>query len=144
MRVIVSIGAAVSPLTVTVNVHALVLAEPSVAVHVTVVLPSGNVEPLAGSQVTVTLVQLSVAVAAKVTTVPFGLLQFVVMFTGQLICGGCISRIVTVKVQLVVLPQLSVAVHVTVVEPSGKVEPGSGRQDTVTSVSHASMAAGDP
>ena len=39
---------------------------------------------------------------------------------------------VTGKVQLAVADEASVAVHVTVVEPSGKVEPDGGVQATVT------------
>jgi hypothetical protein len=46
-------GGAVS-LTVTVNEAEPVLLCASVAVQVTVVVPSGNVEPLAGAQVTAT------------------------------------------------------------------------------------------
>ena len=41
------------------------------------------------------------------------------MFEGQVITGGCTSFTVTVKVQLTV-PQLFVAVAVTVVTPTGK------------------------
>jgi hypothetical protein len=47
---------------------------------------------------------------------------------------------VTVKLQLVLLPQSSVAVHVTVVVPAGKVVPDAGVQTTVTLVSHVSVA----
>ena len=56
-------GGSVS-LTVTVNVHRLVLPEASVATQVTVVTPFGNVEPDAGEHATVTPGQLSVGVAA--------------------------------------------------------------------------------
>ena len=49
----VATGACVS-LTVTVNEHVLVLFEASVAVHVTVVVPTGNVAPDAGTHTTVT------------------------------------------------------------------------------------------
>ena len=52
---------------VTVKVHDAVLVEASVAVHVTVVVPFGNVEPVGGTQTTVTPGQLSVAVAVYVT-----------------------------------------------------------------------------
>jgi hypothetical protein len=48
---------------VTEKLQALVLPLPSVAVHVTGVVPFAKVEPLAGTQTTVTLVQLSLAVA---------------------------------------------------------------------------------
>ena len=56
----VTVGACVS-LIVTVNVHDPVFAEASVAVHVTVVAPTGNVAPVAGTHTTVAPGQLSVA-----------------------------------------------------------------------------------
>ena len=48
--------------TFTVNDFVAVLPEPSLAVHVTVVVPSANVEPLAGLHVTAT-VPLTASVA---------------------------------------------------------------------------------
>ena len=57
----VTVGACVS-LTVTENAHVPVFAEASVAVHVTVVVPTGNVEPDAGAHTTVEPGQLSDAV----------------------------------------------------------------------------------
>jgi len=56
-------GASVS-LIVTVKLQLLVFPLPSVAVHVTVLVPLVNVDPLAGLQAVVTPGQLSVAVAA--------------------------------------------------------------------------------
>ncbi len=56
-------GACVS-FTVTVNKHAVVLPDPSVAVHVTVVVPFGKLVPDAGLQTTAAPEQLSVAVGA--------------------------------------------------------------------------------
>ncbi len=56
-------GACVS-FTVTVNEQAAVLPDPSVAVHVTVVVPLVNVEPEAGVHTTLAPGQLSVAVGA--------------------------------------------------------------------------------
>jgi hypothetical protein len=47
-----------------VNEQLLVFPPPSVAVQVTVVIPTKNVEPLAGLQLTVAVPQLSVAVGA--------------------------------------------------------------------------------
>jgi len=47
--------------TVTGKLHVAVLLDPSVAVHVTVVVPKGNIEPAGGLHVTVTVEQLSVA-----------------------------------------------------------------------------------
>jgi hypothetical protein len=75
--------------TVTVNVQLLVLPCASVAVLVTVVVPTAKLVPLAGTLVTVTPGQLSVAVTLKVTL----LLQapgaaFAEMLPGQVITGG--------------------------------------------------------
>src|SRR5436190_1753625 len=85
--------------TVTVNVQELLLPELSVAVLVTVVVPTGNEEPLAGLLTTVTEpAQLSDVGMAKVTLLaqePAAALA--VMFPGQVIEGGCLSSTVTVK-----------------------------------------------
>ena len=50
-------------LTVTVKLHVPVWAEVSLAVQLTVVVPTGKLAPLAGLQAMVELEQLSVAVA---------------------------------------------------------------------------------
>ena len=55
-----------------------------------------------------------------------------VMFAGQAMLGGCVSTSVTVKEQLAVLPEPSVATAVTVVVPLEKVEPDGGFATTVT------------
>ena len=52
---------------VTVKVQLLELPEASVATLVTVVVPTGKVEPKGGVETTVTLPQLSVALTEKVT-----------------------------------------------------------------------------
>jgi len=65
----VTVGACVS-FTLTVNVQVLVLPEASVAVTVTVVIPTGKKLPDAGTLVTVTPGQLSVAVGVKETFAP--------------------------------------------------------------------------
>jgi hypothetical protein len=54
----------VQVMTVTVNEQLAVLAAASVAVQLTVVVPSGKLEPEAGTQAVVTPGQLSVAVGA--------------------------------------------------------------------------------
>ena len=73
---------------------------------------------------TVAAPQLSVAVAANVTTV----LQEpasaeLTMAEGQAIEGACVSFTVTVNEQVEVLPAASVAVAVTVVTPTLNIEP---------------------
>lgn len=114
--------------TVTVNEHEAVLPDASVAVQVTVVVPTGKVEPDAGEQTTVTPGQLSDAVGAKFTVaeVRIGHLEpaAVKMFAGHVIVGGCVSLTLTVNVQV----GPAVEVHVTVVVPTGKNEPEAGEQ----------------
>ena len=48
------------------------------------------------------------------------------MFAGQVIAGACVSCTVTEKVHVPVFAAASVAVHVTVVVPTGNVEPDAG------------------
>jgi len=48
------------------------------------------------------------------------------MSGGQAICGGSWSATVTLKLQLALLPEPSIAVIVTRVVPFWKVEPGAG------------------
>jgi len=87
--------------TLTVNVHTEVLFAASVAVQVTVVVPTGKVDPLGGLQATVTVPgQLSVPVGVEyVTTAPVGTGQATAvaftMFAGQVIDGGVVSTTVT-------------------------------------------------
>jgi hypothetical protein len=83
--------------TVTVNVHLLVFPQASVAVLVTVVVPTGKANPLGGTLATVTLPQLSVPPTTKVTLlvhVPDA--AFTVMFSGHEITGGVVSITVMV------------------------------------------------
>jgi hypothetical protein len=68
--------------------------------------------------------QASLAVTVKVTLLvhwPVG--ASTTMFAGQVIEGGCVSLMVTVKLQVLEFPEVSVAVKVLVVVPTGKVEP---------------------
>src|SRR5258708_7364015 len=97
--------------TVTVNVQTLVLPLLSVAVLVTVVTPTGKAEPLAGTLTRlVTLPQVSLAVTTKVTLLEhWPAAALTRMLAGQVIVGGWVSRTVTVKVQTLELPLLSVA-----------------------------------
>jgi hypothetical protein len=53
------------------------------------------------------------------------------MLDGQVIAGAVESSTVTVKLHVPVLPDVSVAVHVTVVVPTGKLEPDAGAHMTV-------------
>ncbi len=85
------------------KLHVAVFPAASVAVAVTVVVPKVKVEPEAGLYDTVADPQLSVAVAANVTTavqVPAAVLEEI--FDGQVIEGAWLSATVTVKVQVAV------------------------------------------
>jgi hypothetical protein len=102
-----------------------VLPAASVAVQVTVVVPSGK---LAGASfVTVTVVQLSVATGLPklAITASHNPLALTVMFAGATIVGFVLSLTVTVCVVVAVFPALSITVHVTVVVPIEKVDGAS-------------------
>ena len=81
------------------------LPERSLAVQVTVVVPSANTEPGAGTQVTVAPPQLSEPVATKLTTAPHRLVSLpTVRLAGHDTVGGTGSVTITLKVQVEVLP----------------------------------------
>ena len=116
--------------TVTVKVQ-FVVPLASLAVACTTVVPTGNVLPEGGTAViTGTLLQVSLAVTVKNTTA--GPTDVTTMFDGQWMLsthGGVLVRFtVTWKLQLVNVPQESLALHVTVVVPIGKVLPLGGLQ----------------
>jgi hypothetical protein len=76
--------------------------------------------------------QLSLTDGAKVTVCAQVLgTIFVSMFAGHVSVGASVSFTVTVKVQALVLPLVSLAVQVTVVTPLLKVEPLVGLQLTL-------------
>ena len=119
--------------TVTWNVQLDVFPEASVAVAVTVVAPTGNVDPEAGEAETVAPGQLSVTGIWKLTTAPQAPGSLLtVMFAGQVSCGASLSATVTVKVQLDVFPAASVAVATTFVVPRGNADPEAGTLVTLT------------
>ena len=131
--------------TVTVKVQVAVLPDVSVAVQVTVVVPTGRIEPLGGVHTEVTPGQLSDTVGAgKVTVALLEIGQVcaatAVTFAGQVIVGGCVSLTVIVNEQLAVLPEASLTLHVTVVMPLGKVEPEGGLQTGVPTPRQLSVA----
>jgi hypothetical protein len=66
------------------------------------------------------------------------------MSFGGVTTGGVVSCTSTVVVAVPVLPALSVALHVTVVEPSGNVEPEAGAHVGVTLPSTRSDALAAP
>ena len=122
--------------TVTVNMQLAVLADVSIAEHVTVVVPFGKAAPDGGLQVTaLTPGQLSVAVGAVyVATALHRPVSFdLVMLAGQAVSvGACVSLTVTVKLHgVAALPEVSIPVQLTVVVPFGKVAPLAGVQVNV-------------
>src|SRR5260221_9747297 len=95
-------------MTATVKLQLAVLPDASVAVQVTVFVPLANVLPLVGMQLKVTPEQLSAAVGVKFTIwLHWPTATLVAILAGQVIVGTSMSRIVTVKLQLVVLPAAS-------------------------------------
>ena len=81
------------------------VARESVAWHVTIVVPSPNVEPLAGEQTAGRGPSaLSFAVAVNITTAPLGLVASAVMSSGTCRSGGVVSPTVTLNEPVAVLP----------------------------------------
>jgi hypothetical protein len=116
-------------LTVTVNEQLDELPDGSVAVHVTVVVPTANVDPLAGTHTVVTGAQLSVTVGANVTTAPHTPVSLLcAMLAGHVITGAVVSVTVIVNVHEDEFADASVTVHVTVVTPTLNVDPDAGVQ----------------
>jgi hypothetical protein len=110
--------------TVTVKVQSFVLPDPSVAVAVTVVVPTLKKLPEAGLYAIVTFGQLSAFTAAKVTVAPhWPIPEVTVMLAGQTMFGVTLSSTVTENVQVETLPDGSVAVTVTTVTPTGNSVP---------------------
>jgi hypothetical protein len=135
----VNTGGVVS-ITVTVKVPFVVLPCVSVALHMTVVGPMGNVAPETGAQANVAASSGSVALTTYVTTAPLALVATAVMLVGRLRVGAVLSSTTTVALAVPVLPAPSVAVQVMVVGPTGKVLPEAGAQVGVSEPDTASVA----
>ena len=121
--------------TLTVKLQDAVLPEASVAVQVTVVVPTGNTDPDGGLHTTVGGGgQLSVAVGGTYVTVAVVVnghdtcAAFVIPAGHPINTGGCVSFTVTVKLHIDMLFDESFTVHVTVVVPFWNVEPLAGVQ----------------
>jgi hypothetical protein len=119
--------------TETVKLQVAVLPEASVAVHVTVVVPTGTAAPEGGTQAVVTPGQLSLAVGlGNVVGVAAGIGHATgataVILAGQVMLGGCVSFTVTVNEQVGAPP--ADAEQVIVVAPTGKKDPLGGLQLT--------------
>jgi hypothetical protein len=120
--------------TITLKLQVLVLPTASVAVLVTVVVPTLNVDPLAGTAAKVTPAQLSVAPTVKVPTAPQVPVVAIKLrgVNGQVATGFSASVTVTLNVQLVDFAAASVEVPVTVVVPLLKLDPLAGLEEVVT------------
>jgi len=113
----------------------------SVAEQLTVVVPMGNREPDAGTQVTGTGPSTrSFADAVKLTTVSEALDAVTVISEGNVNAGGVVSTTVTLKLAVPIFPFVSVAVQLTAVVPRGKVAPESGEHDWDSTASSGSLA----
>jgi hypothetical protein len=88
--------------TLTVKLQEVLLLDVSVAVQVTVVVPIGKVDPVAGLQTKPTPGQLSETTGANVALAPAGQVGSVTMLAGHVIAGGWVSLTVTVNWQLAV------------------------------------------
>ena len=133
--------------TVTVNEQFELLPDVSVAVHRTVVVPSGNVDPEGGTHAVVTPGQLSVAtglgyVTVRLVAIGHDAAATLVRLRGHVMAGDCVSLIVTAKEQLAGLPLASLTEHTTVVIPFGKAPPDAGVQVTVPTPGQLSLAEG--
>ena len=123
-----------------------VFPRPSSAVHVTVVCPTGNVDPEAGRQLTGALAPRSVADGVvKDATYPLGEVASCEMLAGTLaglMTGGVVSCTTTLKVAVEsgLLPSL--AVHCTGVVPMANVLPEAGAHVTGRAPVTASLAVG--
>jgi hypothetical protein len=121
----VTCGAVVSTTLTAKAAGAEVLPDASLAVQETVVVPSAKVAPEALSQDTVGDGSIaSTADTENVTATPFGPVASLVIGAGTDTVGGPRSTTVMVKLAAAeVLCDASVAVHETVVVPSGNVSP---------------------
>jgi hypothetical protein len=134
------VGAVVSR-TVTVNEPLAWFWRESVAVQVTVVVATGNMDPDVGLHDGVTLPStVSEAVAVKVTAAPLAPVASTVTGAGSDSVGFVVSSTVTVKEPLAWFPLESVAMQMTVVVLIAKTDPEPGEHDGVTLPSTESLA----
>src|SRR4051794_19134109 len=112
--------------TVTEKAPVVVWLYGSVAVHWTVVVPSGNVAPGGGTQATVAP---GLVLVVYVTAAPPGPVASTVKSAGRSrVGGGTPTR--TVKEAVPVLACVSVARQSTIVSPRSNVDPDAGLQTT--------------
>ena len=123
-----------------------VLPASSVALQTTVVVPIGKSDPEAGSQTTTGSPRHSFVISGSgnSTTMPAFGTHSASMFSGQASTGALSSTTEIVKVQLDLLPALSVPWQTTVVSPRLKTLPEAGTQmiETFAAASQSSFAVG--
>src|SRR5690349_154984 len=86
---------------------------------------------------------VSLALTAKLAAAPLGPVALRLMFAGRLSVGAVVSTTWTVKITgWAIFSCVSMALQVTVVFPTGKVEPDAGVHVTATLPSTASEADG--
>src|SRR2546422_4472032 len=113
--------------TVTANEDEPVFPWASLAVQPMRVVPSGNVDPEDGLQLAKTGPStMSVAPTENVTAAPPGPVASETMSAGTVSAGGVVSTTRTSKDLDATFPWESVAVHITVVVPSGNIELEAG------------------
>jgi hypothetical protein len=134
----------VGPASVTTTLNA---ADPlfpaaSAAVQVTVVVPTGNVDPEAGAQVGVIAPDTaSVAEAENVTTAPVGpVAAAVIAEDGIVTTGATVSATVTLNPPVATLPAASWAEQLTGEVPIGNADPEGGVHETATAPLMSSTA----
>ena len=144
MSSISSTTGASESVTITSKLQKLVFPAASVAVKLTVVVPTGNVSPEAGPLVCskLTSPELS-AISGSVKLIaaphiPGSFCWFIV--SGQTIVGSSLSSTVTVKLHSEVFPAASVAVKVMVVVPISNWDPETGPPVCSTVTSQLSVA----
>jgi len=126
--------------------HVAVFPDASVATQTVVVVPTGKNDPDAGVHATVCPGQLSApAGVAKLITAPHWFASFAcVTFAGHTIEGGWVSFTVTVKLQVPsgLFADASATVQLTVVVPTGNVDPDAGTQTGTPTPGQLSAADG--
>jgi hypothetical protein len=129
---------------VTLNCNVEVFPRPSSAVHVTCVVPTGNVDPEGGAQLTDAAAPRSVAEGVgKGTALPLGEVASSEMGSWLLVkVGAVVSCTLTLNDAVESLPFPSLLVHCTEVVPIGKGAPDAGEQLTGRVPVTASLALG--
>ncbi|MFN8224165.1 MAG: hypothetical protein U0R50_13070 [Gaiellales bacterium] len=131
--VIETVGAVVS-CTTTLNEPLALFPAASVATQLTAVVPIPKLDPETGEHEGTIEAGPSLAVAVYVTVAVVAALMLTVCVAGSESVGGVVSCTVITKLAEPVFPEASVAVQVTVVLPSGKLEPLEGTQVGVPAV----------